>query len=58
MQHQPQSGCGLPRNQCRNRFAVELLHGAWTQRSREARQRWAGGRNRFAVVGAGAPLRR
>jgi len=34
----------------RNRVAVESLNGVlWTQRSREARQRWAGSRNRFAV---------
>ena len=34
----------------RNRFAVEVTSNPPTQRSREARQRWAGGRNRFAVV--------
>jgi len=34
----------------RNRFAVDLsVNPLATQRSREARQRWAGGRNRFAV---------
>jgi hypothetical protein len=32
-----------------NRFAVEVMVRRFPQRSREARQRWAGGRNRFAV---------
>ena len=48
MQHQPRSGCGLPRNHGATALRL-IIYGAVTQRSRAARQRWAGGRNRFAV---------
>jgi hypothetical protein len=37
------------RREGRNRFAVDFTTSTPPQRSREARQRWAGGRNRFAV---------